>query len=232
MTWREYAANWRLRRQIYDKTHLRWWLVYGATRSGTSYMTELIEACSSLWASDWGLGVFLAGLQEWLELRSLPIHEYITFDAERLLRDLSWNILDNAYRGRGTDLDLVYKEAALKPEEYLLLTRMWGAPERVIFCLREPAGYMASAIRKFPLATLETLQASYVEALQCYLKVGGDIFAYSADHSLADYVEFLAPLDLARRELPAFLYTGTQAPEETSAEMWRAYHQVKDRAYG
>lgn len=38
------------------------------------------------------------------------MHEWILFDWERLLRDLSANILDNACTGSEGQLDLVYKQ--------------------------------------------------------------------------------------------------------------------------
>jgi hypothetical protein len=144
-----------------------------------------------------------------------------------LLQDVSQNILDTAYAGNGQQLDLVYKQAELHPKEVETLVAMWGPPERIIFCLREPAGFFASASIKFPKGSVENLQQHYVTCLDQYPLVGGDIFEYAPDRSLDDYVEFLQPLSFEGKELPAFRYTGTRDHEHASDEMWAAYHRIK-----
>lgn len=215
------------RRTLGQTERLRWWLVYGATRSGTSYMYDLIRQCARLHISDWGLGTILAATHHWQTFRSYVDHDYILFDWERLLRDLSANIVDNAYAGTGDQLDLVYKQATLEPDEYPALVSMWGPPERSIMCLREPAGYMASAVRKFPMASVEGLQEAYVKSLSAFWQAGGDLFEYKPDLTTEDYVGFLSPLRFEGLRLTPFVYRGEQHFENVSDAMWEAYHGVR-----
>jgi hypothetical protein len=218
----------RVRNEMHLQPELRWWLVYGPPRSGTSYVMRLIKTCSRLYVSDWGLGMFLARIPDWLQFRSHPVHDYITFDPDRLLQDISNNILDNAYAGDGDQLDLIYKQAGLRPKEIQTLSRMWGPPERVISCLREPAGYMASATKKFAQGSRERRQEVYVQSINSYLEVGGEVLEYTSELDLSDYLAFLAPLDFQGKRLPPFEYRGEQDHESVSAEMWAAYHRIKE----
>lgn len=123
---------------------------------------------------------------------------------------------------------MVYKQVILHPNEYQTLVKMWGSPERIIFCLREPAGYIASAAKKFmPNAPLEQLQDMYITAINNYPQVKGDIFEYTPELSVSDYISFLEPLNLEDRRLPSFQHTGEQDHEKVSEEMWSAYHRMK-----
>ena len=218
----------RVRRELEDRSELKWWLVYGPPRCGTSYMMRLVKACSTLYVSDWSLGAFLRPIPGWIDFKSLPVHDYIAFDYERFLKDISRNILDNAYAGDGDQLHLIYKQAALHPEEYQVFVRMWGPPERAIFCLREPSGYVASAGKKFSHAPVEWLQKVYLESLDSYLHIKGDVFEYAPELSLSDYLSFLGPLNFEGKRLPPFQYRGNLEQEHTSAEMWAAYQRLKD----
>jgi len=83
----------------------------------------------------------------------------------RFLKDISDNILDNAYVGEGNQLDLVYKQATLRPAQYRVMVKMWGPPERAICCIREPSGYVVSAVNKFIYDTVEHLQQLYVRSI-------------------------------------------------------------------
>jgi hypothetical protein len=231
------AKQWLLRktpgqRHIRNEMHLqpelRWWLVYGPPRSGTSYMMRLIKTCSRLYVSDWSLGIFIARIPDWLQFRSHPVHDYITFDPDRLLSDISSNILDNAYAGDGDQLDLIYKQAGMPPKVVQTLSRMWGPPERMIFCLREPAGYMASSAKKFTEGSRERRQEVYIQSVNSYLEVGGEIFEYTPELSLSDYLAFLEPLNFEGKRLPPFGYRGEQDQDAVSEEMWYAYHRTKD----
>jgi hypothetical protein len=218
----------RVRSELHLQPELRWWLVYGPPRSGTSYMMRLIKTCSRLYVSDWGLGTILERIPDWLQFRSHPVHDYITFDPDRLLQGISSNILDNAYAGDGDQLDLVYKQAGMPPREVQTLSRMWGPPERIIFCLREPAGYMASSAKKFARGSRERRQEVYVHSADSYLEVGGEVFEYTPELELSDYLAFLEPLNFEGKRLPPFGYRGEQDHEAVSEEMWRAYHHIKD----
>lgn len=216
-----------IRSELGNKSQLSWWCVYGSTRSGTTYISRLAKSCAKLWTGDWRLGEFLVGIEAWREVRALPAHEHIEFDYSRLLRDVSRNIMDNAYSGDGSQIDFVYKQAALRPKEFKTLVAMWGPPERLIFCLREPAGFIASASKKFPRRTVENLQQHYVMCLNQYAQIGGDIVEYNPDLSLDDYIDFLQPLDFTKVELPSFRFKGEQEQENTTQEMWDAYHKIK-----
>lgn len=220
----------RARRKMQDQSQLKWWLVYGPPRGGTSYMMRLIKSCSRLVVSDWTLSPLIAHIPYWLEFRSAPARDYIAFDHHRFLRDISSNILDNADVGSGHQLDLVYKQAGLRSKEYQALVEIWGPPERTIYCLREPAGYIASATKKFAGHTVENLQQLYVDSVNSYLEINGDLFEYTPDLSMSDYVFFLEPLNFEGKQLPAFRYTGEQDRDSTSEEMWAAYQRARDHA--
>lgn len=216
-----------VRAELAAQKTLRWWCVYGSTRSGTTYISRLAKSCAKLWTGDWRMGEFLVGIEAWRELRASPAHEHIEFDFDRLLRDVSRNIIDNAYSGDGDQLDFVYKQAALRPREYKTLVNMWGPPERVIFCLRDPASFIASAKKKFPMRSVENLQDHYVMCLKYYQEIGGEIYEYNSELSLEEYKAFLKPLDFSDVELPSFRYKGVTEEGDTSPAMWRVYKKVK-----
>ena len=218
------------RRALKRKAELRWWLVYGPPRSGTSYIFQLIRACTVLCVSDWGLAPVLNTVPGWLKIRSAPDFGYIRFDYGRFLKDISNNILDNAYDGHGSQVDLVYKQATLGPNEYEVLVKMWGEPARIIFCLRKPAGYIASAVKKFVYDSVEHLQQVYVDSVDSYLQIKGDVFEYAQDLTVADYTFFLQPLNFEGKRLAPFRHTGEQKHEHTTEDMWSAYHRAKEFA--
>ena len=218
------------RRRIKREPAPRWWLVYGPPRSGTTYMHRMVKACSALQVSDWGLAPVLNPIPEWLQIRASKDFDYIKFDYERFLRDISNNILDNAYQGNGAQVDLVYKQATLGPSEYDALVRMWGPPERAVFCIREPAGYIASARSKFIYDTVERLQQVYIDSIDSHQHIGGDIFDYTPELTVSDYTSFLQPLNFEGKWMPPFRFKGKQEHENTTAEMWDAYRRIKELA--
>lgn len=220
----------KIREETKGKPKLTWWLIYGPPRSGTTYMLRLTKTCCALYAGDWGLGPILRPMPDWLETRSSPDFGYIRFDYDRLLRDISDNIIDNAYRGTGDQLDLLYKQATLQIDQFRALVAMWGAPERTIFCFREPAGYMASAVRKFIYDSSERLQQLYVDSVESYLDIGGDTFEYTPKLTVSDYVSFLEPLRLEDDELQPFRYKGRREPDLVTEEMRAAYRKVRTQA--
>lgn len=169
---------------------------------------------------DWGLSSLL---------RLTPEYPYITFDHDRALRDISNNILDNACAGGGTKLDLVFKQAGIEVHEYQALVRMWGPPARVIFCVREPSGYIASAVKKFPYFTLSYLQDAYVGALARYEEIGGDIFEYSDSLTTQHYMDFLSPLIAADSIKEQLRFKGGYDAMSVTDDMWSAYHVFKNR---
>ena len=199
---------------------INWWLVYGAERTGTSLMFRMVGMASLRTVSDWGLGDML---------KLTPEYSYIKFDRERALGDISRNILDNAGVGGGTKLDLVFKQASISIQEYQMVVKMWGYPSRRIFCFREPSGYIASAIKKFPDSSLSHLQAQYIESFKRYEEIGGDIFEYSARVTKQHYIEFLAPTVPTRSLKEEFHFRGTYEPQNASDDMWAVYHEFKQK---
>lgn len=224
------AVHRRTRGVIKRKPELRWWLVYGPPRSGTSYMLRLAKSCSVLYVSDWGLGPVLDPVPDWLNDRSASAFDYIRFDYKRFLKDISNNILDNAYLGNGIQLDLVYKQATLGPNQYQVFVRMWGPPARAIFCIREPAAYIASAVKKFIYDSVERLQQVYIDSMDSYLHIKGDMFEYTPELHVSDYTSFLEPLNLEGKRLVPFRYGGEPDHEHVTEEMWSAYYRAKELA--
>lgn len=202
------------------KSRLRWWLVYGPVRTGTSLMLRTVASRSRLYVSDWCLGNMLQLSAD---------YDYVRFDRARALTDISRNVLRNAYAGGGRQLDLAFKQANLRAHEYESLVRMWGEPERVIFCFREPAGYIASAMKKFPAVTVGGLQNIYVAAMKTFGSVGGEAFEYHEGLVGDDYRRFLPSLRL-REGAVKFRYKGVRLEEYTTEAMWEAYSQMAGRA--
>lgn len=201
-------------------TVFRWWMVHGVARSGTSFMLGLIQSCSRKWISDWGLDDMLRLTPSGLD--------YIQFDREQALRDISNNILDNAHKGGGHQLDFVFKQADIMYHEYSQLINMWGLPERIIFCFRDPSGYMTSAMRHWPQTRKELRQRVYIETLRYYEEIGGDVFEYKPTRTIADYVDFLSPLTIDENRF-RFEYKGKRDLYLTSEEMWEVYEDFRQK---
>ncbi len=213
--------DYRLRSRLKNKKQINWWLIYGAARTGTTYMLDMIASCSQLWISDWCLDNIL---------KLVPEFDYIKFDNKRLLRDISNNILDNACLGSGDPLEFAVKEAYLEYEEYKMLVRMWGPPSRAIFCFRQPAGYISSAGKHFKgpyEISLNQLQELYIKLFESHQKIGGDVFEYGSHLTMDDYISFLKPLKVDKRLNKEFVYKGKDSNEHTTEAMWVAYHDFK-----
>ena len=198
----------------------RWWLVYGLPRTGTSLMTTLIATNSKKAIYDWCLRDVLKPLES---------HPHIPpFFRVEFLKSLSENILKSTISTGGDILDFVFKQAGLTAEEYSALVEMWGEPERKIYCLREPSGFIASTIKKFDNLQLEKMKKRYVEHLErVYDKIGGDIFEYKPDLTIEDYMEFLRPLVIENQI--KFNYTGSKDDKNVTKEMTKAYEDFKER---
>lgn len=196
---------------------LNWWLIHGAERSGTTFMTDLVASDAKQFVSDWGLSNILKLTRDL---------KYILFDNERALRDICDNILDNAKEGGGTTIDLAFKQAGLTKDEYIRLVEMWGEPDRKIFCLREPSSYMASVIKKFSHKPVTSSQNRYVGLLNRYDEIGGEIFEYGRGVTLDDYIEFLNPLKIDRTKFN-FNYKGQERDDLVTSEMSEAYERIK-----
>ena len=216
------------RKSLAAKKTLDWWCIYGISHTDAVYLARLAGSCAKLCTTDLQLGEFLVGMETWREVRASPQHEHIEFDFKRLTREVSRNILDHASTGEGTQLDLVYKQAMLRPREYKALVGMWGKPRRLLFCLREPGSYMAT-VSKTRDQDLAGLQNHYLQSLEFYLKIGGDVVEHDHTRSPEAFRELLAPLKLAT-ELPAPHQDASQETGTASEAMWEAYHKVKASA--
>jgi hypothetical protein len=204
------------------RARLRWWLVYGPVRSGTTLAADLVAAHTRWVVSDWGLH---AALTE--PLRKPPDR----YDVARPHRALLAEVLAACDTGKNGILDLVYKQANLRQPEYDALVRVLGVPERTIFCLRDPAGFMASAVRKFPDAGMDNLQSSnYVGTIDEWSRIGGDVFLYHPKVTGDDYAQFLRPLQLSDSARASVRYSGSAAPELTTEQMWQRFHELAGQA--
>lgn len=215
------GADQLVRRRLARRGQLRWWLIYGPVRSGTTYMMRSIAANARLQVGDWGLR-FALGLP--------PDLPHVQFDRERARTDVSRNVLLNAPSGGGRAIDLVYKSAQLRPEEHSALLAMWGVPERTIFCVREPSGYMASAVRKFPEVDVDAFRVEYLRDIEAYDTIGGEVFVYSPGLTTEAYQSFLAPLTVPPDDSYSFVYQGSTADELVSEEMRQAFQALLQRA--
>ncbi len=205
----------------------KWWLVYGPPRVGTTYMTRCISLDSKRMISDWRLANLLELVARPLEFEHKKIkREYIRFDLNRALKDISNNLLESAHIGHGNYLDLVYKQAGMDILNcYESLVSMWGEPERKIFCYREPKGYMGSALKKFTHLTIKELRHNYIQCLSLYFILGGDVFEYKRDLTEYDYVQFLSPLCI-EKDIESFNYSLNES-ENVTTKMLSAYLRIK-----
>jgi len=198
---------------------LKWWTIYGPGSSGTSLMYRVIAHWARLGVSDWCLRDIL---------KLVPDRPYIRFDKKRALKDISRNIIDNAHRCSGRYLDLVFKQACLASGEFAMLVEMWRKPERIIFCLREPATYMASTSRRWPEWPVAYLRRMYIETLAEYEKIGGDIFEYHRGLTIEDYINFVnLPKTVKIDE--KFACTESRNPELADTEMLAAYENFRKK---
>ncbi len=181
-------------------------------------MMNAIGANARLRIGDWGLRHGL-GLP--------PDLPHVRFDRERARADFSRNVLANAPSGGGRAIDLVYKSAQLRPDELEALTALWGPPARTIFCVREPSGYMASAIRKFPDVDVQAFRDEYVADIVAFAEIGGDPFVYHPDLTTEDYRRFLSPLAVPSGPEHEFTYRGDRADHLVTDDMVEAFERLQ-----
>ena len=139
-------------------------------------------------------------------------------DKQKFLEDLRRNLLSRSKRNSGGHFDLVLKAANGNLEEFECYKEMFGLPERIIFTIREPSGYMSSAHKKFPEKTLSHLQRSYLRMMTLYHSIGGEIFRL---------------LRFAKYEKLSFFPSTTQIQQkrnrEISIQNSKADHLVKEK---
>jgi hypothetical protein len=209
--------RWQARSAV-RKGALRWWLVYGPVRSGTTLMGNLAAAYARWDVSDWGLHAALTP----------PLSETpAVYDAARPRRALLAEVLASCTTGHRGPLDLVYKQANLRQPELEALVDLIGPPERRLFCLRDPAGFMQSATRKFPDIDLDNLRdINYIGTLEEHARIGGEVFLYHPGVTGEDYARVLRPLLLTPEQLASVNYTGSSAPELTTEPMWEHFRRL------
>jgi hypothetical protein len=181
-------------------------------------MTDLVAPSARWVVSDWGLAAGLTPPQS-----QVPA----SFDARRPQRALLAEVLASCRTDSSGPLDLVYKQANLRVTEAAILAELLGPPERTIFCLRDPAGFMRSAVRKFPDIPVDNLQRiNYLGTIEEHQLVGGEVFLYHPEVNGDDYATFLRPLVLDDQARESVRYTGSAAPELATPEMWDAFRQL------
>ena len=194
---------------------LKWIYIYGPPRTGSTYLLRQIRKKSIHSVSDWGLGMILkpfAGMPGGI-------------DKDRFLCDLAKNLLDRSRKNEQGELDLVLKAANANFEEFEGYKQMFGFPQRIIFSVREPSGYMSSAIKKFPEEPVVFLQGSYLKMLQLYPSIGGDIIDYNQNLRSQCYQKFLLPLEFSDNEIETFEYKGTPADHLVTDKMRNSYQK-------
>tara|TARA_B100001093_G_C26858943_1_gene1028896 strand:+ start:8942 stop:9577 length:636 start_codon:yes stop_codon:yes gene_type:complete len=191
----------------------KWIFIYGPGRTGSTYLLRLIRKVAKCSVSDWGLGSILK------PFTSMPGG----IDKEKFLQDLAKNLLESSRRNDVGQLDLVIKSASGNAEEFECYQKMFGPAQRVIFTIREPSGYMASAIRKFSDHNIEDLQISYLTMLSLYQCIGGEIFDYKSKLKTENYLNFLSPLNFESEGLEIFEFKGKKADDLVTEEMNSAY---------
>jgi hypothetical protein len=181
-------------------------------------MSDLARAHTRYLISDWGLHAALTP-----PLSKTPP----SYDARRPQRALLAEVLSSCRTGNSGVLDLMYKQANLRQPELEALTSVLGPPERKIFCLRDPAGFMRSAVKKFPEVSLDNLrEINYLGTLDEWTSIGGEVFLYHRDITGEDYRRFLSPLPLDVPDVARVRYTGSEAPELTTEPMWARYREL------
>ena len=103
---------------------------------------------------------------------------------------------------------------------------MWGPPARTIFCVREPSGYLASAVKKFPDVDLQAFRDEYVADIAAFEVIGGEPFVYHPGLTTEDYRRFLAPLEIPGGPEHEFTYRGETADHLVTDDMVQAYERV------
>ncbi len=194
---------------------LKWIYVYGPPRTGSTYLLRQIRNKAIHSVSDWGLGMIL---QPFAQMPG-------GIDKSRFLQDLAENLLRRSRKRETGEIDLVLKAANSNLEEFECYLKMFGPPQRIFFTIREPAGYMSSASKKFPDKKIDFLQASYLRMLALYPSIGGDVLNYSENLCPADYRRLLLPLNFEEDEIEPFEYRGTRTEHLVHGEMRSAYEE-------
>lgn len=153
----------------------------------------------------------------------------VGLDLESYLSHLSDNIYENARKGWGQQIDMIYKQANSSIKEYRFLVSMFGPPARSLFCMRAPGGYMASAIKKFGDHPAR-LRDTYIKSFALYEETGGDILHYGPHLTRENVASYLEAINFPRNaitseRLNTFRYTGTDDEKRGSPEMHTAYRK-------
>lgn len=192
---------------------MKWIFIYGPGRTGSTYLLRIIREVSKCSVSDWGLGSILK------PFKTMPNG----IDKKRFLEDLARNLIDSSRRNEKGQIDLVIKSATGNADEFDCYEKMFGPAERIIFTIREPSGYMASAAKKFPNLKIEDLQISYLRMISLFPDIQGEIFNYCSNLKIENYLKFLTPLKFDKNKLEKFEFKGGEALQLTTREMHVEY---------
>ena len=194
---------------------LHWVYIYGPPRTGSTYLLRQFRKKAIHSVSDWGLGMILKPF----------VYMPGGIDKNRLLKDLSENLLHRSRKNKTGEIELVLKAANANFEEYQCYNQMFGLPARTIFTVREPSGYMSSARKKFPEESIAFLQKSYLKMLVLYSRIGGEIIDYNSTLDQEFYRKFLLPLKYKYGELESFEFKGKKADHLVKEKMIVAYRK-------
>lgn len=194
-----------------------WWYVYGPGRSGTSYFSRLFASSAERLVSDWGLGPMLSTSER------IP-----RLNQSAFLSNLYANIYSNAHHGYGTSVGLIFKQANSSLNEFMRLNEMFGSPDRIVFMLREPSSYVASATKKFTEHSVDHLSNTYLRSLNLYANVGGDVICYRPDLSKQNVSDYLDEIGFLRTKktneiIGNYSYRGEPADHLVTDEMKSAF---------
>ena len=178
---------------------LNWILIYGPPRTGTTLLSEIAAFESKFMIVDVGLQL----MRVYPENSKWPLAI-----RNRLYNFIYLNLLSNSHEGTwfchnrfSRPYDFVLKQAALRIEDYNYLVKMFGAPKKTYFCVREPSAYSSSHLKKFSKPSY--IKDDYLRSLIAYDKIGGTIVDYSCSFSLEDYENIVfGKKNLFRSKLP------------------------------
>lgn len=162
---------------------LNWILIYGPPRTGTTLLSEIAAYESKFMIVDVGLQL----------MRVYPENsKWQPAIRNRLYNFIYLNLLSNSHEGTWfcynrfkRPYDFVLKQAALRIEDYNYLVKLFGAPKKTYFCVREPSAYSTSHLKKFSKPSY--INDDYLRSLIAYEKIGGTVVDYSCTFSLEDY---------------------------------------------
>lgn len=162
-----------------------WIFIYGAPRSGTSFVFHKFLEQAKNGISDWELHRVIDTLDYYQG------QTHIGLDRDLFSNDLLNNIMRSGQPGAGSNYDLVIKEIDCpKYELDYLINTIKSEPTIKLFMYRSPEAWYKSAKIKFGLGDKELIEL-YNRSLESYFDIGGQVLEYdyiASDPWLANMV--------------------------------------------